>query len=259
MFGEEAPLDLPSDEDDPLSLLLMQKLSRVLPEPFPPISFGLDDPMSQRPKLGVIVAEYISQHSNLETMFGLTFAILMGVEGRTGLSVYQALENRTSQMKALRAIVRAKLRPDQVEIFSALESVILRPTVKDRDRMGHWCWGLCPTLPDALLLIHPSEKMLLHSASLSPPYAPQWNFNRIFVVKEPDLKRALDRMHKAINLYGDFMGFFNPIAPPDVRDRLFQKLSSEPAIREYLDRRNDQMATQSSAQPQSPQPTSSGS
>jgi hypothetical protein len=228
---------LAPDENDPLSLLLMQTLSRVLPnDPHPHVSFGMGDAMLQRPKLAALVAGHIARCSDLDTMFGLTFSILMGVESRTGLEVYTALGNRTAQMRALAAIIRAKLQHDQVEIFSALNTKVLRPSIRDRDRMAHWCWGLCASLPDDLLLIQPSEKMLLHSASLIPPQVPQWNFRRIYVVSEPDLIRALERMRLSIDLYANFMGFFNPRAPSELRDQLFKKLSKEPTIREYLDR-----------------------
>jgi hypothetical protein len=73
-------VNLSPDEDDPLSLLLMQPFSRVVPikEKTVDVRFGIDSVMRERPKLAVPAAETITQFANLETMLGLSLAILFG-------------------------------------------------------------------------------------------------------------------------------------------------------------------------------------
>lgn len=53
----------------------MQPLSRV--KPTANVVFGEDDTMQQRPELAVLVAECITQFANLDSMMGLSLALIL--------------------------------------------------------------------------------------------------------------------------------------------------------------------------------------
>lgn len=193
--------------------------------------------MQQRPKLAVLVAEYITQWANLESMMAMSLAFILDSDKKAALAMYGTFDSRASQIRLLLAAAESKLELLHFRVLEAIHSVYIKPVMKERDRFAHWIWGYSPELTDALLLMEPSDKTTLHVAAASPPSPPQWDYSKIFVVREPDLTRALQRFYKAIEMYGRFTSTaWKDIPTPTMRAVWIDKLSNEPRIREFLDR-----------------------
>jgi hypothetical protein len=135
------------------------------------------------------------------------------------------------------AAAKAKLPPDQSDLLEALFIAFLRPAMRDRDKLAHWCWGYALDLPDVLLLAPPEQKMLSHMSAISPPGPAEFDRSQIFVVTEADLTRTLERLRTAEHHLAGFMGVVwkdNPF--PHTRASTFQQLSNLPQIQKALAR-----------------------
>ncbi len=223
----------------------MQPLSRV--KSTANVSFGEDDTMQKRPELAVLVAECITQFANLESMMGLSLALILHANQKAVLAMYSAFDSRASQMKLLKAAAESELEELHCDIFDVIITLFIKPAMRDRDKFAHWVWGYSRELPDALLLMEPREKTPLHAAAVNPPSPIAWDYSKIFVVKKDDLIRVLDRFKTAIEMYGRFTATNWKYHTPELRAEWIDKLSSEPQIREALIRRK--------ANPQTPQST----
>jgi hypothetical protein len=231
----------------------MQPLSRVRPPPqF--LGFGNDDTMSLRPKIAVKVAECIAKWADAESMLGMLLALLLEADAKAVLAMYSALENRSAQMRMLNAAAQSKLPVEHFDVFAALLLVYVRPAMRERDKLAHWCWGYSTELSDALLLMEPDEKTSLHVGAINPPKPIQFDRTKIFVVDEDDMTRMVQRMLYMIDRLADFTGTVWKQNTPEQRAALLQKLSTEPQIQKAVDRRKENRSkTQASPSP-SPEP-----
>jgi hypothetical protein len=214
----------------------MQPLNRV--KPAANVVFGEDNTMQKRPELAVLVAECITQFANLESMMGLSLALILDANQKAVLAMYSAFDSRASQMKLLKAAAESELEKKHCDIFDAVITLFVKPAMRDRDKFAHWVWGYAPELPDALLLMEPREKTPLHAAALNPPSPIQWDYSKIFVVRKDDLSRALHRFHTAIDMYGRFSSTNWKFHTTEMRAEWIDKLSNEPPICEFLDHRH---------------------
>ncbi|MGE3993872.1 hypothetical protein [Pseudorhodoplanes sp.] len=152
----------------------MQPISRVKPNAV--TIWGVNDAMILRPKIAVKVAQYISQWSDIETLLGLFLAILLHAHEDAAVAIFHGIENRTAQLKMLSSAAEVSLPEDTFRAVSALITSLVRPSMKYRDKLAHWAWGLSEDIPDALLLSEPKDKLVAHLKGL-----------RIQVSKQSDL------------------------------------------------------------------------
>jgi len=234
----------------------MQPLSRV--SSTATVSFGQIDTMTSRPEIALRIADCISKWADIETMLAILLSLLLNAEEQPILAMYAALENRTSQLRALTAAAKSKLPPHEFEIFEVLRLRFVRPVMKERDRLAHWCWGYSGEIPDALLLTEPNEKVLVHIKVIDKAPSPILDRGKIFVVKAPDLDRTLARLATTTDYLSKFMGAMWPKNPSVLRGPLLQRLCNEPHFRSALDRHRASRCKSQSACPPSPESTPKG-
>jgi hypothetical protein len=115
----------------------MQPLSRVRSNAA--IFFGINNAMSERPKVAVKIAECIAEWSDLETLLALFLSLMLNTEIDTVLAMYSAIENRAAQLRMLEAAIAAKLPVGQPpkfnrdEIFVVTEADLTRTLRRIRE------------------------------------------------------------------------------------------------------------------------------
>ena len=131
------------DDED----FVMQPLSRVRPNAA--TEWGNSNTISLRPKIAIKIAECIAEYSEIETALGMFLGFLLHTNPNTALAMYGSLENRAAQFKMLDAAAKADLPENHYAAISALQTVHIKPAMRARDRLAHWCWGHSDELPDA--------------------------------------------------------------------------------------------------------------
>jgi hypothetical protein len=156
------------------------------------------------------------------------------------------------------AAAKLKLDNRQLAIFEGILIKLIKPAMRARDKLAHWCWGYLPQISGVLLLMQPDEKTLIHVRHLHPPSPVVFGKSKIFVIKEPDIERILGQIVFVTDRLADFTAALQKYNAQQVRDVLLEKLSREPRIREYLDRRKANQETPPSNHEQSPTEDASG-
>jgi hypothetical protein len=235
----------------------MQPLSRVKPKAVM-MAFGQDRTMAGRPKVAVLMAECIAKWADIETMLGILLTLLLDTDAKATLAMYSALESRAPQLRMLEAAAESKLSEEHFDLFAVLLLQHLKPAMRERDKLAHWCWGYSPELPEALLLLEPDEKTIMHMDALDPPAPAKIDRSKVFVVTESDLTRTINRLLTVTNRVAAFMGTVWKRNSSDQRAALLQKLSTEPEIEKALVRRRESREKPPSAPPILPEEWHSG-
>jgi hypothetical protein len=201
------------------------------------VSFGQNDLMSSRPKVAIRIAECIAEWANIEATLAMFLGLLLEADGKTALAMYHSLENRAAQLRMLHAAFEARLSVEDYDIFFVLMEAFLRPHMRTRDKLAHWCWGCCVELPNDLLLMEPDEKTSMHFAALHAPI--QFDHNKIYVVTEKYLAEFLRDLRKAFSYLATFLPTAAKMPPsfPLSRAKVRQTLSSVPEIQRAVARR----------------------
>jgi hypothetical protein len=149
----------------------MQPLSRVNPNATP--NWGSPNTMAFRPALAAKIAQCIAHWAEIEVFLGAFLGFLLHTNEAAAVAMYSGLENRTAQLKMINAAAKACLPIDHFDVLSCFFSAILRPVMRERDKLAHWNWGYSEDLPDALLLAEPSYTLegLVRVRPLGPQQA----------------------------------------------------------------------------------------
>jgi hypothetical protein len=236
--------------------LAMQPLSRVNPNCA--TEWGSNSVMLKRPKVGARIAQYIAEWSEIESLLGLFLAMLLHANQKAVLAIYSGLENRAAQLRMITSAAQAVLPQDHFDVVEVLMKIDIRPSMRYRDKLAHWCWGYSDQLQDALLLREPADKLANMTdfvnlqqqrdrVSRDIPI----NFDTIYVVTESDLDRALiqlaDVQHRLLTVHGSIW----ERNPPEVRIELLRQLSTTPPVQTFLER-HAASRNAAKAQPESP-------
>jgi hypothetical protein len=223
----------------------MQPLSKVKPDAA--AEWGESTTMMRRPDLAIKVARCIAQWAEVEIHLGALLGLLLHTNEKAAVAMYSALENRTAQLRMLSAAAEATLPTHHNAVIAALLSAIVRPAMKERDRLAHWSWGHSDDLPDALLLSDQdcTLESLMQALRIFPGVerAPTvTSFDSIYVVRSGDLDGIIRRNADAKMFLRIAMATVWDHNPQHERDEYLQQLCGVPAIREALDRqvRKDQ-------------------
>jgi hypothetical protein len=223
----------------PFGVFSMQPLSRVKPDAL--TNWGDPEAMSLRPKLAVKVARCIAQWTEIETHLGAFLGFLLHANQKAAVAMYSGVENRASQLRMIEAAAEASVPQDHFDVLSVLISSILRPVMKDRDKLAHWTWGHSDQLPDALLISEPAQTLdgLMRALGMFPGTenaAVPSHFDNIFVVRDPDLESMISRSMAAKEHLRHAMATVWDHNSREERARLLFQLSNVPQIREGLNR-----------------------
>jgi hypothetical protein len=191
--------------------------------------------MAKRPVLAFKVAECIAEWANTETMLGLLLGFLLHAKARTALAMYMALENRAAQLRMLDSAAKVELDQRHYDVLTIVMERFVRPLMKTRDKLAHWCWGHSPDLPNDLLLMEPDEALLIHYRVLHGPGLldpTEVNDAKIFVVTDEYLVRLLRDVRKAQSYIAQLIRTLDhqaPVLRPD--SSALDRLSSYPRFR----------------------------
>lgn len=215
-----------------LDFEFMQPLSKVRPK-CKSLKFGDDTIMIHRLELAVAVAECIAKWASIETLLGILLALLMKADAKTALAIHAALDNRAAQLRALNAAAKEKLSKSTQLLYEAVITAHVRPTMRERDKFAHWCWGYSSELPKALLLMRPEEKARVHMRYANTAQS-HFDKQKIFVITSGDLGRFEQRLDRTGHLLTRLMACVWEKNSPQWRASLCRRLSSEPDIREVV-------------------------
>jgi hypothetical protein len=194
--------------------------------------------MSSRPKVSAKVAEIIAQWANTESMLGLFLGFLLHADGKTTIAMYISLENRAAQLRMMDAAARSKLPPEHYDVCVIVLEQFLRPAMRLRDKLAHWCWGYSLELPNDLLLMEPAERISNHYAAMGAPALPL-DKTKIFVVTEKYLDGVIRDGEAAQDYLAELMNSVWQSHPAEERARWLGILSTKPEIRRPLDHRRE--------------------
>jgi hypothetical protein len=231
----------------------MQPLSRVKPDAM--TNWGEPYAMVVRPKLAGKVAHCIALWAEIEIFLGAFLGLLLHTNEKAAVAMYSALENRAAQLRMLIAAAEASLEPSRFEVVTAFLSSIIRPAMRERDRLAHWTWGHSDQLPDALLIAEPGHTLshlmeaLKRQRGVRPTVDVPSDFTKIYVVRQTDLDGIAKRSAAARDLLRVAMATVWNLNTPAQRDVYLQQLSSVPEIRAALDRQREAQKNSPEAPP----------
>jgi hypothetical protein len=244
-------------EDD----FAMQPLSRVRPNCA--TEWGSNSVMLLRPGVGARVAQYIAEYSEIESLLGLFLALLLHANQKAIMAIWSGIENRAAQSRVITSAAKAVLPQEHFDVISVLMTIDVTPCQKYRDRLAHWNWGYSDELSDALVLREPSDKLInmtdwVNVQQINQPVTRDVpiSYERIFVLKETDLDRALKRLEETRQRFLTAVGTIWEKNTPAERAQLLNQLSATPPVRSALDRLAANRSGQKSPPP-SPSPKES--
>jgi hypothetical protein len=195
-----------------------------------------DNIMDRAPEIGKLVAEVIAQWSEIEYLQGALLAYIIHTEPHTAVAMYLSLKAAHAREALLDSAAKTKLSVREYDIFSAVMAHT-RSVAAQRNKLAHWCWATSPDIPEnTLLLVDPESKIHSDAGFLSRPatldrHDPE---DVLFVTKE-DVARIVRDVIQARNYLGRLSGIVWSENTPSQRAEFRQSLSSEPAIRQFLE------------------------
>jgi hypothetical protein len=236
----------------------MNPLSRVRPKAV--IAFNdITAVFSPRPDLATKIAECIAECAEVEFSLGSALAALFRSDTKTiktALAIFVDASSRNAQLAMLDAAAKAGLEPNHYEVFRAIMKEAVRPALKERDKLAHWCWGYSPDLPDTLLLMEPTKKVTTFATYFLKPDTPlKIDRDAIYVVTKTDLANIYRRIAAARYLLECFIGAVWRGNSKARRARFLQRLASEPLVRKEVLRSKGRAKSNPKAQRRSRQPS----
>ncbi|WP_291574345.1 hypothetical protein [Bradyrhizobium sp.] len=233
----------------------MQPLSRVKPDAL--VNWGDSTTMAQRPQLAAKICHCITQWSEIEIFLGAFLGVLLHTNHQAAVAMYSGVESRAAQLRLITSAAKASVPPEHFDVFSVFLSAVVRPLMKERDKLAHWSWGYSPDLPDSLLLSDPSHTLENFMLALRTQpgvenAAVPTNFDRVFVVGDSFLdgiskRAATTKTHLRVAM----ASVWDHNSPKEHAEYLL-RLSNVPQVREGLDRLAQGRQKTQEAPPQAP-------
>jgi hypothetical protein len=111
--------------------------------------------MLRRPALVAKVAQSICSWAEVEIQLGMFLSFLLHANEKAIRAIYSGLENRAAQLRMIGSASSAILPQDHVDIVTVIMNAIVKPSMRYRDKLAHWCWGFSDELPEVLLIRDP--------------------------------------------------------------------------------------------------------
>ncbi len=224
-----------------------------------------NDPSYERPDLALLAMRVIAAWSLLESDFEGVFVQMLGANPRPAAAIYASLTSAATQKAALRAIAEFEIPMPERDVLDALFSQ-LATVAKDRNKVAHWIWGSSPDLPDGVLLTDPKAMIKYRVATEDYDRTmrdkPDWTLTRpefprdeTFVFYAHDFENMVERIQHLSELVTNFRFVLIRDHPVNAGGQLFDRLSNEPGIRAFVDRRLLHRKIDEATPEQSPSPT----
>jgi hypothetical protein len=183
----------------------------------------MDLTMRRHPHLAILVSESIASWTNVESFMLQLFVELMGGHADKAATVFLALETQSAKTQAINAIIPS-LPEEQSNVLRAILA-IAKTNQKSRDKLAHWIWGYCTSLPTALLLLNP-KVAVRDDLDLSDVYV---YFERDFV----DIIQANNRRggHPVQRVVDEALG--NGLDRVGAREQIAERIDGESEILDH--------------------------
>jgi hypothetical protein len=240
----------------------MQILSRVKNVHY--TNWGSLGVMTRRPAVSVKVAQCIVEWSNVENLLGLFLALLLHTNEKAAMAMYLTVENRNAQLRMIDGAAHSTLPLDHADAITVLMNTDVRPAMKYRDKLAHWNWGYTDEMPDVLLLREPIHQLqetlaaVKAQATAMRPVDVPTDHDLIYVIREPDLDRAIERTKRTQYRLRIAMGTVWDPNTPEIRAAQLHLLSTTPEIQSGLDRLREARQKNQATQQTSPAQDQSG-
>ncbi len=214
----------------------MQPLSRVKPGRVLS-TWGGKIRLSTRPEVAAKVADCIAAWSNIEESLCFFLSMLLHASENAVTAMLAATESRAAQLRMIEAAAKAEMSQKYYDSFSVLLTSQIRPAIKDRDKLAHWCWVQEVT---------------------AEPLVKVESKREVFVVTAPDLERMYGRFDTARENLRFATALVWSKNTAQERDKAHEMLLQSPQIRSGLEVLNAGREKTQESRPTSPPPEQSG-
>ena len=200
-----------------------------------PIGYQLnnvgDYALRERERLARYAMECIASFSTVESWMLNLYLDLVGGNKSDAAALFMKMESRATRAAALVPFI-SRLDKKYQTLYRAIEQ-LMKIRAKPRDKLAHWVWGISHELPEALLLANP--KALATLDPLSPSFQEEMA-KEIWVYEAKDFERIIKDNNELAG-FGLKFRFIVQGHPANREDQLYQRLCSQPALAEILDRK----------------------
>ncbi|WP_422373305.1 hypothetical protein [Hoeflea sp.] len=199
-----------------------QPLSKVCPNCSYSIGATGAPALPSRPELAALAMESIASWSHVEAELLRVYIQLMGGKDDRATVAYLSLETQGAKTNVISAVAKSFLGKDELSVLNAILR-LAKTNQKHRDKLAHWIWGICPDLPDAILLANPKN---MKSGYPDP--------SEVFVYKAKDFTQIIEANKRLASLAGGLiLALFPPSDWPHKLSPL-ELLCKAPELREIL-------------------------
>lgn len=110
--------------------------------------------MNERPEVCAKIASCIALWAWVDTQFGTLYVTLVGTEKETAAEGWVKSDSATAKTNLLRGAALAALSRPEIDLLDKINT-IAKSCQKDRDKLAHWFWGVCPEIADGLVAVNP--------------------------------------------------------------------------------------------------------
>jgi hypothetical protein len=116
--------------------------------------------VNARPKLALQAFSVISHWAAAESALAQVAVSIVGGRQNPVIEFFSGLTSDSLKMAALKTLAMSHLAPDRFEVFTVLLDLYATAQAL-RNPIAHGMWGICETMPDALLVIDTRDKLKL--------------------------------------------------------------------------------------------------
>lgn len=185
----------------------------------------------RRPDFALQSARIISNWAYCESLLKGTLANLLEAEAGPVSAIVESIKGTANYFDIIEAAAKHKLKGRELETAKFVMSRV-RHDAKNRNKIAHFLWAFCDELPDAVILVDPTEhvkylaKVQQRIRSSEPTMvAPKLNKNCCYVYKISDFNRIYLDMEKTTNAILHFNRFLLQSHGPE-RELEHQELDS---------------------------------
>jgi hypothetical protein len=190
--------------------------------------------------------EAICLWGEVEALLATILIAVVRRDARRTVEQFLELSSSRRQREVLEQAASEKLSPEQMELLSAALSVYSHQA-KERNRLVHWCAGMSPEVPDAIILQDPKRQAHLNlalvehieglrangSEAMPDSFANPASRATMLVYRTSDFERTIREMEEVKSM---LITLRHAIDPYGANSRPSQRLESMPRFQAALRR-----------------------
>ncbi|MEJ1969774.1 MAG: hypothetical protein WDN03_14235 [Rhizomicrobium sp.] len=213
-----------------------------LPEKFRQLwSIGPKE-IEKRPEHVAIIGKCIALWPEVDQQMATLFGILLGSDPESAVAVFSVVRMFRTQREVLIAAAEMRLDAQDMELLDAVLTIVGSAS-KERDALGHGCYGICPRISDGILWVESKyvapwtvSMLLKESAGLSYTGTEHDELaRRIFVYRMEDLEAVYNEIDETQQIAFEFVAYVRWRQKPSLRkgvtrDGLYHLLCTRPRL-----------------------------